>query len=216
MYPEIDLGFVEIPTYWIMNIIGVIVGYLVFKRNNLKNKNYNLKKEDLLYFTVYLMIGAILGARVLFIITYLPAIIDDFSVLFNVLLSGGSVFYGGVIGGLIGGLIYIKNYGVNPGKAFNLLAISIPLGHFFGRIGCFLAGCCYGEHTDSIFGVIFPEGPVHAVATGPVHPTQLYEAFFNLMLFLFLFYLFTKWKKHKPYIFTGLYLVFYSTFRFFI
>ena len=135
-------------------------------------------------------------------------------IIVDVITSGGSVFYGGAIGGFFFAIWYIKSYGVDPVKYFNALIVSVPLGHAIGRVGCFLAGCCYGHETDSIFGVVFPVGPAHLHESGHVHPTQLYEVGFNLIIFAVLMYFFYKWKKHKAYIFPAMYLMMYSVARF--
>lgn len=213
MYPMIDLGFLEIPTYWILNLLGVFIGYFFIKRNN-KHKAYRLPSQDILYLTLFTMIGAIIGARLMFVITYIPQIIENPSIVILLFIRGGSVFLGGVIGGFFFAILYIKMYGLDPVKYFNLFIISVPLGHAIGRIGCFMAGCCYGKPTDSFLGVVFPEGPVHPHGIGPVHPTQLYAVAYNLIIFAVLMVLFYKLKKHKPYFFLGIYMIMYSTFRF--
>ena len=102
-------------------------------------------------------------------------------------LDGGITFIGGLIGGVACFLIvyfvivcWLKKdkYKIRLYQVISVIPCCILIGHAFGRIGCFFAGCCHGIATDSIFGVVFPEGPSY-----PVHPTQLYEAIFLFLLF---------------------------------
>jgi len=123
------------------------------------------------------------------------------------------------IGGFIGGVAVfaVLIYFFYPDERKNilqLLNIIIPgvvLAHAFGRLGCFTAGCCYGRETDGVFGVLFPPG-TNPYADGirvPIHPTQLYEAFFLFAFFFVLVYV-PKVKKHK----FASYLIGYGVFRF--
>ncbi len=213
MYPYIEIFSIDIPTYWVLMMIGMLAaGTLVYVINK-KHPHYQLPTADVLYLALYVAIGAILGARVLYIITHIPNMFRDPAYIVSA-LTGGSVFYGGVIGGALMGWFYLRQYGLNPRLYVNLLIIGVPLGHAFGRLGCFMAGCCHGTHTDHAFGVVFPEGPLHSGHGPAVHPTQLYEVAFNLVLLAILVFLFFHFKKHKPYVFIGLYAVFYGVFRF--
>lgn len=103
----------------------------------------------------------------------------------------GATFYGGLCGALV---IFPLLLLLKKGRKVEIysrlcdLAPCIPAGHFFGRIGCFFGGCCYGVPTDGVFGIVFPQGSYAYEAYGnvAVHPTQLYEAAFLLVLFAFL------------------------------
>lgn len=127
------------------------------------------------------------------------------------LSNGGMTFIGGLIGGTAVFLIiyfiarrFLKDRLIN---ALSLAACCILIGHAFGRIGCFFAGCCYGSPTDSFLGVQFP-GHLQKV-----HPTQLYEAAFLFILFAVFSYLLLKKNfRHNM----SLYLICYGTFRFLI
>ncbi|HHZ18200.1 MAG TPA: hypothetical protein GX390_02815 [Acholeplasmataceae bacterium] len=125
------------------------------------------------------------------------------------------------IGGLIGGVamfvllvsIFYREERKNILKLLNLLIPGVVLAHAFGRIGCFTAGCCYGKPTESVFGILFPPG-TNPYADGiliPIHPTQLYEAFFLFALFFVLAFV-PKVKEHK----FAAYLIGYGIFRFFM
>ncbi|AIO19483.1 Prolipoprotein diacylglyceryl transferase [Candidatus Izimaplasma bacterium HR1] len=125
-----------------------------------------------------------------------------FALIFSFLLDGiwhsikeGELTFGSVtfLGGLIGGLstfLILMKYFYKEGikdlrKIMNTVIVGVVLAHAFGRIGCFLAGCCFGIPTDSFLGVIFPHGHASQVFPGEtVYPTQLFEAFFLFTLFI--------------------------------
>jgi phosphatidylglycerol:prolipoprotein diacylglycerol transferase len=214
MLPEFIKDFF-IDSYTLLAIIGVLSLILYVILYLEKKLNYSRKRVNKL-----LVIGAISG-----VITVVFALLFD--LLVHYLKSGevrfGVTFLGGVIPGLIG--FTLLNYYFNKDERANLKEIlgvlvrGIILGHMFGRIGCFLAGCCYGTPTDSVFGVIYPDIPYsprgeifakygEGVA---VHPTQIYEALFLLSLFLVLNFV-PKLRENSFVI----YLFSYGTFRFFI
>src|SRR5471030_998622 len=151
--------------------------------------------EHIADITLWLMAGAILGARAAYVATYwreefagLP-----FSEIFAV-WHGGLVYYGGLIGGIAAGIICIRWRKLPLWKTADVLAPSIALGNVFGRTGCLVNGCCYGRPTDLPWGISFPEdNPLHPPTT-PVHPTQIYDASLNLALYLFLAWLFRRKK----------------------
>ncbi len=106
------------------------------------------------------------------------------------LWDGGIVFYGSVIGGIVGVVIYCQRRGINPLAMFDVIAPSMFVGEGFGRIGCFLYGCCYGKACDLPWAVRFPpdsltfeklapQGRIleNPLSTIPLHPTQLYSSF---------------------------------------
>lgn len=107
--------------------------------------------------------------------------------------KGGLVYYGGLLGGILGGIIFSKIKKIPILRLLDVLAIGLPVGHFFGRIGCFMNGCCYGKETMLPWAVHFPS-PHETFGKG-VHPTELYRAILNLALF---FYLIRYYKKGKP------------------
>ena len=98
---------------------------------------------------------------------------------------GGQVFYGGLLGGIAGAVVYAKCARLEgfPDYA-DTVAPAIPLFHFFGRIGCFLGGCCYGIESD--FGFVFTNAVVQSANGVRRFPVQLFESGFNLLLFIFL------------------------------
>jgi phosphatidylglycerol:prolipoprotein diacylglycerol transferase len=113
---------------------------------------------------------------------------------------GGFAYYGGFIAAAIFAFYYVRKHKLGWWKTADLAAPGIMLGLFFGRIGCFLNGCCFGRVTQSAVGVVFPRGSeawraqldAHQITAGqpmlPVHPTQLYESIACLAIFAILYY----------------------------
>jgi phosphatidylglycerol:prolipoprotein diacylglycerol transferase len=126
---------------------------------------------------------------------------------------GGLVYYGGLIGATLAGLIAIHWKKLPLWKTADVLAPSIALGSVFGRIGCLLNGCCYGRACALPWAVSYPAGQA---ATGvpfgvPLHPTQIYDALLNLLLYGFLAWLFRR-KKFDGQVFAT-YLLGYAVTR---
>jgi phosphatidylglycerol:prolipoprotein diacylglycerol transferase len=147
---------------------------------------------------IYLLIagaGAFLGGHILYALInnrYFMIVLQNimtkksFSVIGNsiYLLFGGSVFYGGLLGGILAFYIFSGKRNCDFTHLLDLITPVIPLFHFFGRIGCFLAGCCFG--IKSHFGFIYSRSLVEE-SNGVIRfPVQLLEAFINLIIFFIL------------------------------
>ncbi|NLC16480.1 MAG: prolipoprotein diacylglyceryl transferase [Clostridiales bacterium] len=174
MFPELDLGFISIDMYTVMIIIGLIAAMAMFAYLAKANK-----LPDFVY-RKYMQI-ALLAAIAGFLSAVLFQSIYDF-LKTGKFEFGGMTFIGGLIGGIGAFFLLFAFMADEEEKKYlrvcaNFLLISIVVAHFFGRIGCFLAGCCYGKLTDSFLGVNFPD-------IGHRHPTQLYEAALLLAIFL--------------------------------
>lgn len=216
MHPFIHFGQLEIPSYFIMIVLGLIFAfvYVLFF-----SKTYQVKKNYVLFSSVFIIFGLFIGAKLLYAITVLPDVLSQLDLFRKypweslTYLFEGFVFYGG----LAGALLFLKMFTIQFDQPFgNYLSLFIPafpLAHSFGRIGCFLAGCCYGSECHNFLGVTYPD---YAIIEGlnlvPRFPTQLFESFFNLFLFLFL--LFWGKKAKYPNQILGIYLIFYGVFRF--
>ena len=177
---------------------------------------------EIIIFMLLVSIGVIVGGHLMYAIVtvannrnIMPSVIaninaDNFlSIIFSIF--GGSVFYGGLIGGLIAGRICIMKHDTYS-NYIDIVAVSVPLFHFFGRIGCFLGGCCFG--IESSFGFPFHDSPVTEANGIARFPVQLLEAFFSLGLFFLLRHLMQNQKIKNKLIYA--YLLSYSTGRFFI
>ena len=181
MYPFINVfGLFKLPLYGLFAVIGFSTAFLlIYIRCRLK------KLDTMTYTNCALMCiaGGFAGAFLLKPIIELPALFTDFDRYIK--YFGEIVFYGGLIGGVIAGLIFIKFAKMSFWTVLDLFAPAIPLGHAFGRIGCFFGGCCYGQMVseDCWLGVHYPHDAVTNVPRGvAVLALPLIEACFNLLL----------------------------------
>ncbi len=174
-----------------------------------------ISAEAVLDIGPWLIIGSLLGARSLYVISYWES---DFasrpwSEMFMI-HHGGLVFYGGLIGAIISGIIFIKRRKLPLWAMGDILAPSIALGYVFGRIGCLMNGCCYGRACQLPWAISYPGGhethPPGSAAI-PVHPTQIYDSLLNLALYLGLAWLYRR-KKFDGQVFAT-YLIGYAITR---
>ena len=201
MYPYIQL---TLPSYAVLAAIGVffVLVFLFFRTDT-----YGVKFSDfLIMFLVCAIFGAI-GSRVVYVISRIPWLIANLSIenVLNTVLGGGFVYYGGLFGVLLGILVYCKLLKLDAAPVYNMVAPAIPLFHIFGRIGCFMAGCCYSFTLSTSFvigGIVIDH-----------FPTQLIESGFNVLLFLAIWLLQKKFKGAR---WMRIYLICYGVFRFII
>ena len=156
----------------------------------------------------WLLLGSVLGARVLYVATYWR---ESFAgqpwwEIFMV-QRGGLVFYGGLIGASLTTIIFARVKKLPLWKLADIFAPSVALGSMFGRIGCFLNGCCFGRTCDLPWAVRFPAD--HSTRGLPVHPTQIYDGLLNLALYLGLAWMFRHRRKFDGQIFAT-YLICYA------
>lgn len=212
----------EIPSYGVMILLGIVLAFSVVYFFG----NTNLKKDNILNLVIVSIISGFIGAKVLFLITISNEIVGnltsgnfDFEYFVSI-LRGGFVFYGGLIGGILGIIIYCKKMKIDIRVALDAFSLGLPLAQGFGRLGCFLAGCCYGKESET-FGLYFNESLI-APHSEKLIPTQLIESIFCFLLFIILFlltHLNTKLINiflGKPFTLSIIYLFTYSVFRFFI
>ena len=168
-------------------------------------------------FGITLILVALIGAKVLLIFTD-SYFYSDLTRVFSLhFLRAAGVFYGGFIAALIWAFWYLRRHDLPGWKVADTFAPAIPLGHFFGRLGCFLAGCCHGRPTDSFFGVTFsdPNCQVeHSLLNTPLYPVQLMEAAANLTLFFLLWFFYRRKSFNGQMIL--IYAVAYALIRFLI
>ncbi len=211
----------EIGMYGIMAVLGLAV--VSFAAYRLINRRVSFYSEDMALLMLFAVLGLFFGAHIMCGITHTADIIKLFSligripfmefmaVLFGQYL-GGMVFYGGLIGCIIVLLIYTrKKERILRDTIFDTFAVVIPLFHAFGRIGCFLAGCCYG--VPSHFGFIVENNVGNPDINGVRRlPVQLIESFCCLLIFIFLLTLYRRRKMEGKLIFV--YLLVYPAARF--
>ena len=153
----------------------------------------NISGETIADVTLWLLIGSIVGARFVYVTTYWQQEFANqpLSEIF-MLQHGGLVYYGGLIGATVAGFVYLTRKKLPVWKIADILAPSIALGSVFGRIGCLLNGCCYGRACDLPWAIHFPIS--HETHGAALHPTEIYDALLNLILYLALAWLFRRKK----------------------
>ena len=145
----------------------------------IRGRRRGLDSTRVLDLGIYIIISALVGAKLLLLVTDFRSFADNPRALLDLLRSGG-VFYGGLIVAVAVALLYIRRIGLPLWTTCDVFAPGIALGHVVGRLGCFFAGCCYGKPTTVPWAITFTN-PYAAANVGtplnvPLHPTQLYEA----------------------------------------
>lgn len=183
-------------------IVAVILG-----------KKEGIKKEDIKDLGFYIVLSAVAGARLFYFFVEPEYFIQNPLEIFKI-WKGGLVFYGGFLFALAAALIFIKKRNLSLASTADAAAPAIALGHFAGRLGCFFAGCCYGKPVDSGIGLVFTHPQALAPLGQSLHPTQLYSAGANFVLFIILIsFFFIRTRKGSVFL---LYLFLYGILRIFI
>ena len=209
MQPFVNIAGHETPSYGMMVVIGSLISIAVIL---LRCRKKNIHLDDQLYFVAFIIMFTLLGAKLLYLLLFENAdvIFESWSSFLDY-MGGGFVFYGGLIGGCVGAICYAKFFEVNAVAAAENFVLIIPLFHCCGRIGCFLAGCCYGIEYTGPLAVTFTES-LGAPNNVSLFPVQLWEAGLNLLVFFLLLAVDKKLKR--PLQNFGLYAVIYGVIRF--
>ncbi|MDD4003724.1 MAG: prolipoprotein diacylglyceryl transferase [Elusimicrobiaceae bacterium] len=196
MHPELfNLGPVHIASYGVMTLIGYTAAIWYAHANLVRMQ---LDADRFWNLVTAIIIGALLGGKLLYVAIYWHGMGADFSGRLREALTGiryGFVFYGGLLGALGLSWWYARRAKIRFWQTADCFGPAIALGHAFGRIGCFLAGCCYGRIAPRWAGVSFsdPQCLVPASLLGvPLYPVQLFESAANFALFAVLHRLLTK------------------------
>jgi len=205
MHPIIArFGPVTIYSYGLMIGIAFLSGIYVARLEAIRKGI----KIDVVYDAVfYLVIGALIGARIYYLAFFEPAMFIKEPLSIFKIWQGGIAIHGAILGGILAGLLFSKfHHNISFFRLADLVAPSLILGQAVGRIGCFLNGCCSGKACDLPWAVQFPE-----TATA-VHPTQLYESAALFLTFAFLYRLHARKRFDGQLL--GWYLVLYPGARF--
>lgn len=203
----LTIGPFTIHGYGLMIGIGVIAAYLTAEYRARKLK---LDADQIFSLVIWCLVFGGLGSKLLYCLTMLDVILADPSYLLHS-LANGWVVYGGLIGGVLGGFLFCCYKKINFLSYFDLALPSVALAQGFGRIGCFLAGCCYGRPTDSPIGITFTNS-AYAPNGISLIPTQLISSGLDFLHFFVLLYI-ARHKKAEGQV-GGFYLIFYSIGRF--
>jgi phosphatidylglycerol:prolipoprotein diacylglycerol transferase len=215
MYPEV-LGLHWLHTYGVLVALAFLVALWLAGR---LGKSIGLNHDAVTNLGIYCALAAIAGAKLLMFVFDLPYYLQHpDQILSFATLQAGGVFYGGLIAALVVAFWYMRKTKLPPLKTADAFAPAIALGHGIGRLGCFSAGCCWGIACNRSWAVTFTNPAANDI-TGvplnqPLHPTQLYEAISEFLIFGILYWRFKK--PHANGTILGLYLVLYSVARFIV
>lgn len=207
MYPYLELFGRAVPTYLLSALVGLIfaVGLALLRR---RAARFHASAEDVILMIILAAIGALLGAKLFQIIGLIvrDGQAAEFWTLayWKIQIQGVGVFYGGLIGGFIAVVLYLRKNKLDFWEVADLLIPSVLLFCTFGRLGCFLAGCCYGR--EAAWGIV----PRHGFE--PLIPVQLFEAGFTFLLMLAI--LIFRPERKRPGALLPLYILSYAVARF--
>ena len=183
MFPELfHVGFIHIRSYGLMMAVAFVVGTFLALR---EARRLSLDEDQVVNVILVTLVASVLGARMLYVLEHLPEFRREWTSALA-LWQGGLTLYGGVAAGTFAGLVAAKRMKLPIWIVADALTPALALGTMFGRIGCFLNGCCYGRPTALPWGVVFPHDSFATLEFGnqPVHPSQLYNAVAGLGLFV--------------------------------
>ena len=170
------LGPVTVYTYGVLLAAAYLLG---LQLAIVRARKRELDATRVMDLGIYIIISALIGAKLLLLVTDFQTFKNNPAELLSLARSGG-VFYGGLILAVVVALVYIRRVGLPLWTTCDVFAPGIALGHVVGRFGCFFAGCCWGKPTTLPWGITFTD-PFAASNVGTplnvaLHPTQLYEA----------------------------------------
>lgn len=210
IFPQFDpvlmpiYGPLAIRWYGLAYVVGIVGGWWWALQ---QSKRYfpNLTSQVLGDFIVWALLGAVIGGRLGYMIAYQPLLklLDPLEILR--VWTGGMAFHGGMLGVCVATWFFVRRHTISLWPFSDLIAISAPIGLFFGRIANFINGELYGTITQAPWGVIFP------LSDGqPRHPSQIYEAFYEGITLFILLNLFYTRNFHRPGFVSGLFMVLYA------
>ncbi len=202
-----SLGPLEVRYYGLMYVVGVIIVYFLLVKLS-KEKQVAISKDQVESLVVYCLVGGLIGARIVYVLVYNFAYYLQHPLEMLMIWQGGLSFHGGLLGGALAGYWFCKKHKLRFFQLADLMMIPFALALFFGRIGNFLNGELFGRITSLPWAVKFPD------AEGFRHPSQLYEALKNMMIFSVLW--FSRKKDHKEGYLFWMFIFLYGSLRFLI
>ena len=216
MHPVLfELGPATIYTYGVLLAAAYLFGLQLAM---VRARRRGLDQTRVLDLGIYIIISALVGAKLLLLVTDFRSFANNPRALLDLARSGG-VFYGGLILAVVVALWYIRRIGLPLWTTCDVFAPGIALGHVVGRFGCFFAGCCYGKPTTVPWAITFTN-PYAAANVGtplniPLHPTQLYEAGAEALILILLLATESRGKRYPGRTF-WLYMLLYAVSRYVI
>lgn len=205
---EISVGPFTIHMYGVMIAIGFLSALCLCLY---RGKKKSMDTEFIWTLFFYIVVGGLVGAKLLYVIVEIPNWLKEPSMLKNVI--NGFVVYGGILGGIFAGWLCCHKNKKNFLEHFDLVMPSVSMAQGFGRLGCLFAGCCYGRETDSVFHIIYKHSDF-APSGVKLIPTQLISAFGDFALFGIL--LFYASKKPKAGRISAAWMICYGIGRYFV
>lgn len=193
---EVMTGLNSISAYGLCGVAGFLlgIGYL-FVITRVRSEDFG----DTVYVYVWAALGAVIGAKALYLLLELPKILRTFAngeavsgQYLRSIVSGGFIFYGGLLGSVLAVKIACRFFSLTFGKTISILTPAMPLAHALGRMGCALVGCCYGRETQLFIGICYTDS-VYAPNGIRLFPVQAMEAAADLVLFGVLVWI--LWRK---------------------
>ena len=191
MHPiAFHFGAVTIYWYGVMAAVGLLAATLILNSNR---KYINMTKDQCSNAIIVALVAGVLGARIFYVVQFFDLYRDNLLEVIRI-DRGGLVYYGGFILAVLSLVVYSKIAKIDLVRMWDGFTPALAVAHAFGRIGCFLNGCCFGKPTELFVGMAYPEGsdPASRYGEVPLHPVQLYEAGENLLCAVLYFYLVRK------------------------
>ena len=208
MYNDLfSIGPITVHGYGLMIAIGIVMALVLAI---VRSKSHRMSRDHAINILIICLIFGFLGAKLLYCIVEWEMFVQN---PLSALSGGGFVVYGGIITGMISTMINCHIKKISFLKYFDLMIPCVSIAQGFGRVGCFLAGCCYGAPTDGPLAVIFPEGS-SAPAGVPLIPTQLISSA-GMFLITLVLILYAKRDRRAGRV-GALYMILYSAGRFVI
>ncbi len=217
MHPKlITIGDFFLPSYGFFVAMGFLAGLWMAAR---LARRQQLNPDLVVNLSVYCALTGVLGGKLLMVLFDLDFYLSNPSELFSMsTLRAGGVFYGGLVLALVVAVFYMRRVKLPGWPTADALAPGVALGHAIGRIGCFMAGCCWGSECHLPWAVTFTRSETHEMfgtpLNVPLHPAQLYQSAAEALTFAILYWRFSK--PHAPGSILGTYLMLTSTSRFLI
>lgn len=211
MYPIIfQIGSFTLRSYGLMAALGFLCAMGIL---NLNRKYAKMTSDQISTLAFVVIAAGIIGARIFYVVQYWNSKFSNNWLSVFRIDQGGLVYYGGFFLALVVMFYYCRKQKLDVLRVMDIVAPGLALGHAFGRIGCFLNGCCFGRPGGGILGVVHPinSEAFYKYGNVPLHPVQLYEAGMNLMIFPLLFWLV---RKAGAGIAASSYLISYGLIRF--
>lgn len=207
-----EIGSFEVRWYGLMVALAVMVGVAVPAWLAKKEGLGGITHNQIMSLAVWAVPGGVIGARLIHVFDEWSYFVDNPA---EIVGGEGMGIFGAILGGTLTGLIYARVKGLPIGRICDVCAFGLILAQAIGRLGCFLNGCCYGTTTDLPWGIVWTHPESYGPAIEAVHPTQIYELLFDLLLFSFLWFI-VKPRVKQPGVLYLIYISIYSFGRFLI